>query len=87
MEPALLWLGKPKDAHKPFCAHSTPIPGRSTSQNPRSKPPEKSASKPDLADGSKFGEFRKDGADAADDGFVGMKTNFAVLFSPNETNG
>jgi len=43
--------------------------------------------KPDLADGSKFGEFRKDGADAADDGFVGMKTNFAVLFSPNETNG
>jgi len=43
--------------------------------------------KPDLADGSKFGEFRKDGADAADDGFVGMKTNFAVLFSPNETHG
>ena len=43
--------------------------------------------KPDLADRSQFGEFRKDGADGADDGFVGMKTNFAVLFSPNETNG
>jgi hypothetical protein len=43
--------------------------------------------KPYLADRSKFRELRKDRADGADDSFVGMKTNFAVLFSPNETNG
>jgi hypothetical protein len=42
--------------------------------------------KPDLADGSKFGEFRKDGADGADHSFIGMKTNFAIRFSPNETH-
>src|ERR1700751_1778086 len=42
--------------------------------------------KPDLADRSKFREFRKDRADSADHSFVGMKTNFAVFFSPNETH-
>src|ERR1019366_385614 len=43
--------------------------------------------KPDLADRSKFREFREDGTNGADNGFVGMKTNFTVLFSPNEANG
>jgi hypothetical protein len=41
---------------------------------------------PDLANRSQFGEFREDGANGAHDGFVGMETNFAVLFSPNEAN-
>jgi hypothetical protein len=43
--------------------------------------------KPDLADRSKLCELREDGADSTDDSFVGMKTNLAVLFSPNEANG
>ena len=42
---------------------------------------------PDLADRSQFGEFRKDRADDVDHGFVGMKTHFAVLFSPHEAHG
>ena len=42
---------------------------------------------PDLADRSQFNEFRKDGANGADDGFVGMKAHFPVLFSPNKAYG
>ena len=37
---------------------------------------------PDLADRSQFGELREDRAEGVDDGFVGMKTHFAVRFSP-----
>ena len=42
---------------------------------------------PDLASRSQFGELRKDCADRVDDGFIGMKTNLAVFFSPNEAHG
>src|SRR5207244_8672213 len=38
---------------------------------------------PDLADRSPFGEFRKDRAEGVDDGCVGMKTHFAICFSPH----
>ena len=41
---------------------------------------------PDFADRSQFGEFREDRAHSADDRFVGMETDFAVLFSPHETH-
>ena len=42
---------------------------------------------PDLADRSQFGEFRKDRAEGVDDGCVGMKTHFAICFSPHEAHG
>ena len=42
---------------------------------------------PDLTDRTQFGEFREDGAKGADNGLVGMKTNFTILFSPNEAHG
>src|SRR5262250_3206845 len=42
---------------------------------------------PDFADRSQFSEFREDRANGADDGFVGMKANFAVLISPHKAHG
>jgi hypothetical protein len=42
---------------------------------------------PALTYRSKLSKFREDDANGADDGFVGMKTHFAVLFSPDEANG
>src|SRR5689334_2604178 len=42
---------------------------------------------PDSARRAEFGEAFEDGADRAGDCFVGMKENFAILFSPDEAHG
>src|SRR4029077_2997999 len=42
--------------------------------------------KPDLANGSQFGEFREDRVNHAHHRFVGMKAHFAVLFAPHEAH-
>ena len=41
---------------------------------------------PDASRRAEFGEALEDRADGAGDGFVGMKQNFAILFSPNEAD-
>src|SRR5215469_18415358 len=38
---------------------------------------------PDLASRAQFGELGQDRADAPGDGFVRMKTDFPLLFTPN----
>lgn len=42
---------------------------------------------PDLACATDLGESVKDGADGADDGFVGMETNIPVGFAPDKADG